>query len=147
MARRRNQADGETVGMVPPEFAELFEGVPEDALGARLGGWMAQRYGSSRAYLYWLVELAAKADRESVRFDAVAKIITLLHGEAPQELILTAKKDPQNGKPPAALQQPNRVALLVDTLARVGFLPAAAAAVRAGGPPHAEVEQVPPADR
>lgn len=148
MARRRNQADGQELGAVPPEFAELFDGAPEDALGARLGGWMAQRYGSSRAYLYWLVELAAKADRESVRFDAVAKIITLLHGEAPQELILSAKKDAtQDARPPAQLQQPNRVALLIDTLSRVGFLPAAATAVRARGETDASVEQVPPAHR
>jgi hypothetical protein len=141
MARRRDQADGQAVGMVPPEFAELFEGVPEDQLGLRLGGWMAQRYGSSRAYLFWLIELAAKADRESVRFDAISKIITLLHGDEPQEVIVTARKGPDaNGQPPAALQQPNRVALLVDTLARVGFLPAAAAAVRTRGKTDPEVE-------
>lgn len=143
MARRKDQANGEkTLGTVPPEFAEHFAGVPDDALRERLLGWMEKQYGSSRAYLYWLVKLAASADRETVQLDAVRDLVRMFHGEAPHEVIVTAKREVQAIAGAPELTPNGRATAILRLLGTVGGLPHAARAIGTGVPVDAEVEQV-----
>lgn len=147
MARRSHNVAGEalTPGMVPPEFAELFSGALETQLVPRLRAWLAQRYGSAHADLYWLTELAAACDRESVRYDAIVRLQVLFYGEAPQTVLVEAKE-------PARVTQPNiqpdreRLAKVLSVLSTVGALPAPGDAGRVGQVVGAAVEQVPAED-
>lgn len=145
MARRRDQAEGEALGAVPPEFAEMFAGAPEHVLRARLRGWMAQKYGSEHADLFWLTKLAAEGDRETVRLDAIRHIHLLLYGKAPERVIVEGKKEPAYGTP-EQLTPDDRTAAVLRVLHAVGALPAAAAAVRSSKSTDAEMEQVPRAN-
>lgn len=143
MARRRHNADGDPLapGMVPPEFSELFAGAQENQLVPRLRSWLAQRYGSPRADLYWLVELAAKADRETVRLDAVKHLQLLFYGAAPQTVLVEAKEAARVTEPhrPPDLGQ---LAKVLGVLSTVGAFPASGDAGRVGEAADAEVEQV-----
>lgn len=130
-------------GQVPPEFAEMFSGIPEEQLKEQLLAWMDRRYGSSRAYLYWLVQLASTADRETVRLEAVRFMVTLFHGERPQEVIVTAKKVVETHGSPAELTPPGTAAELIRVLSAVGAIPAAARALRSGETSDATLESVP----
>lgn len=132
-------------GQVPPEFAELFAGAKETELIPRLRTWLAQRYGSAYADLYWLTQLAAACDRESVRFDAIVRLQVLFYGEAPQTL-LVEPKEPNHASKPYRPPDLSHLAGVFATLSTVGALPASGEAGRAGGAVDAEVEQVPSAD-
>jgi hypothetical protein len=143
MARRRDQADGEPMGMVPPEFAELFAGVKDTQVAPRLRRWMETRFGSAYADIFWLTSLGAAADRDSTRLDAIKHIHLLLYGKAPERVIVQEEKPAANALPTQATG-PERAAALIRVLHGVGHLSHGAAAVRVGGAVDAEVEQVPP---
>lgn len=147
MARRSHSADGKPLapGMVPPEFAELFAGATDQQLMPRLRSWLAMKYGSPFADLYWLATLAACADRESVRFDAVVRLQTLFYGEAPQTLRVE-QKEPQRVDQPQHRPNLAQLAKVFGVLSTVGALPAPGDAGRSRAGVNAEVEQVPPAD-
>ncbi len=146
MAKRGKQPpeDGQRPGMVSEAFVDAFDGVPEDQLGAALRTYLRKEYGSEHAYLYWLTELATKADRDTVRLDATGRVIELLHGKAPVIVEVTPGKEAENAAPPAPnSERLSEVALI---LQRVGGLPQPGAAGIPRGSVDAAVEQVPAAD-
>jgi hypothetical protein len=145
MARRGHSAGGTPLGHVPPEFAELFAGAKDHELVPRLHSWLARKYGSAFADLFWLVELAAKGDRESVRLDAIVRLQTIFYGEAPQTL-LVEQKETNGASAPIRAPSLHHIGKVFDVLRTVGALPSAGEASRTRGSADAEVEQVPPAD-
>lgn len=145
MARRRHNADGEPLGHVSPEFAELFAGAKEHEIIPRSRAYLSMKYGSPFADIYWNIELAAACDRESVRFDALVRLQTLFYGEAPQTL-LVEQKDAKHVVEPQRRPELAHLAKVFGVLSTVGALPSPGDAARARASTDAEVEQVPPAD-
>lgn len=141
MARRKHNVDGEPLapGMVPPEFCALFQGAQETELVPRLRRWLHERYGSPFADLYWLAELAAASDRESVRFDAVRHLQVLFYGEAPHH-VMVEEKEPSRVTAPTTIVAPDRRAQLFNLLRTVGALPRPGDAGGAGGSTDSEME-------
>lgn len=134
----------EKPGRVPESFARFFRGLKDEQLGQALRDYLNEEYGSEHAYLFWLAELATKADRDTVRMDATAKVIQLLHGDAPA-IVEVRTKDDERSAPPAPSRE--RLAAVAGILQQMGGLPQPRAAMLPRGSTHAEVEQVPSAPK
>lgn len=112
---------------VPAGFRELLAGATEEQVASRIRKYLEVEYGSEYAYVFWLIQLAAKGERETVRLDAITDLVELLHGKQTTAFMEPPKEKGKGHATPAEITPRERAASLLDVLHRVGAIPGAAA--------------------